>query len=345
MADQNSSEWDRILSQRLSRESQNFPAAKPEDARAQPGAQPAQPSAPPPAPFAPASPHAGTIDFDSGAVANAAENLREISAEGSVHPAPPASHAPPTGQPGLPRGYGGITLGWAIGDNVAAVNDLQQRRESLHSTIKTQEGIWSVGPAGSRVARGATDPKMVVDELRKLTPQEEQRAFDILRGGGRGSRRLLVAVLGLVTMVASAGLALLVHARVAGDRELRLVDALSPPEESVSRPVVAEAAPATPKEAEAAPEAGPGLAAGAGATEADEAPPEKAPREEEPDIETKPPEAEPKIVKADQRLVTNDGPTFAVGAAPPKREWVDIAGPDLDFDDAPTVVDGDRTVP
>jgi hypothetical protein len=346
MADQNSSEWDKILSQRLIRESQSFPAVKPEDAGGK-AAQPPQPARPPQPPTSPQAlfglpnPTDGTVAFDSGSVASAANNLREISAEGSVGPAPQG------GQPGVPRGYGGITLGWAVGDNVAAVKEAQSRREALHSTIKTQDGIWSVGPPGTAARRSASDPGMVVDELRKLSPQDEQRAFAILRGGGRSGGKLLVAGLGIVAALLSAGAAVAIHARVLGEGELRLVAEIAPPEESAPRPVVAKPAPLTAKvEPKTAPDDA--SAPGKKPTVEDKEPAEigKPPAGKTgPEIVTKPPEAEPNVVRSDARLVANDGPTFSLGAPSSKREWVDIAGPAIDFTDAPSVVEGDRPAP
>jgi hypothetical protein len=173
-----------------------------------------------------------------------------------------------------------------------------------------------------------TDPSIVVDQLRRrLSAQEEDRAFEILKG--RKSRRSGggVYLLTGAAAVLSAGIVLFLTGDFQGERELQIIAHVAPPEEEPF--VVEPASDASVADAAAHP-----------AEPAEE--PEEVPRqsrlptpEEEPDV----PDRGQRAVseRGPRRLVANDGPTFRLPAGTIKVRWKDIPGPAVDMSRVPTV--------
>jgi hypothetical protein len=179
----------------------------------------------------------------------------------------------------------------------------------------------------SQPAPPGTDPAMVVDELRKLSPHEEKRAFDILRGVAQRGSGAVVLVLSAAAALVAAAIALAMSGFFDQEGHLQLAMKIAPPAETRASDA------ATPGGETSAPTDGPGervprpdAPAGDGQTPAD------GPGRRPPD----PSIAQPPEVAA--KLAVQRGPSFAMPRRKRRDDWVPLAGPSIGLDAGPSTL-------
>jgi hypothetical protein len=311
MSEHHTSDWDRILSQRLERETKKIAPPKAKDApaggtflfdpssievprkqqegridpRSPTAAVPPPPSAPSPAPA-----------LDTW-----------LSMQSPVAPTP-SSSAPPAPAPSI-----------AAAPAAAAPSAPAQDAKRLTVGWPVAQPLETIAHWSTPNARGS-DPALVVDQLRKLSPQEERKAFEILRGKRPRGASLKVLAASVAAAAVAAGAVLAFQLLSGGQRELQLVADLAPPEEADA---IAPGAIEPVEEAAASP----------GPTSPEKPVPEAQP-------------AEPPRTSNDQAsapsgeplLEANEGPTFALTTSRRAERWVPIRGPSIDLRRAPPAV-------